>query len=424
MAAPLVLFDAVIFDLDGTLVATERFWVAAAMRGAERAFEELGIEREQPSAQEWLSMVGLPLERAFERVFADLSAPQRARTLALCVEEEHKALDAGGAAPMPGAFEALAALRERGVKLGVASNCSQAYLDAMLDGLREGGESLRAFVREARCLDSARVRNKTDMIRDLLESFGTRSVVMVGDRATDAEAAHSNAVPHIHLSSGFASVGERVECEATLHGLDELVGVLGGRARWIGDVLRELDGRTIGVTGRPAAGKSTFARDLVRVAELGGGEFGGGKARRIALDGFLRTAPFAGAAPDDHLARAFDLELLKSALLEPRRSGAATVAGPWGPSVAPDERLVMDGIFLADPRLRPAFDSLIHLAAPDELLLRRVAARDPSGAELVRMRRDFLPAHAAFEARFPPAAHAERVLDADNSLGPLAFRAP
>jgi phosphoglycolate phosphatase-like HAD superfamily hydrolase len=419
MAAPLVLFDAVIFDLDGTLVATERFWVAAAMRGAERAFEELGVKRELPSAQVWLSMVGLPLERAFERVFADLSAQQRARTLALCVEEEHKALDAGGAAPMPGAFEALAKLREQGVKLGVASNCSQAYLDAMLDGLRESGESLRAFVREARCLDSARVRNKTDMIADLIASFGTRSVVMVGDRATDAEAAHSNALPHIHLSSGFASVGECVECEATLHGLGELLGVLGGRARWIGDVLRGLDGRTIGVTGRPAAGKSTFARDLVRVAELGGD-----KARRIALDGFLRTAPFAGAAPDDHLARAFDLDLLKSALLEPRQRGVATLAGPWGPAVAPEERLVMDGIFLADPRLRPAFDSLIHLAAPDELLLRRVAARDPSGAELVRMRRDFLPAHAAFEARFPPAAHAERVLDAENSLGPLAFRAP
>jgi phosphoglycolate phosphatase len=419
MAAPLVLFDAVIFDLDGTLVATERFWVAAAMRGAQRAFEELGVKRELPSAEEWLSMVGLPLERAFERVFTDLSAQQRARTLALCVEEEHKALDAGGAAPMPGAFEALAELRAQGVKLGVASNCSQAYLNAILDGLSERGETLRAFIAEARCLDSARVRNKTDMIRDLLESFRTRSAVMVGDRATDAEAAHSNAVPHIHLSSGFASVGECVECEATLHGLGELLDVLGGRARWIGDVLRALGGRTLGVTGRPAAGKSTFARDLVRVAQAQGA-----KARRLALDGFLRATPLAAAAPDDHLRRAFDLELLKTAVLDPRQRGAATTAGPWGPAVAPDELLVVDGLFLADPRLRPAFDRLIHLAAPDELLLRRAAARDPSGTELVRMRRDFLPAHAAFEARFPPAAHAERVLDAENSLGPLAFRAP
>ena len=36
------------------------------------------------------------------------------------------------------------------------------------------------------------------VVRDLLESFGTRSAVMVGDRATDAQAAHESAIPHVH----------------------------------------------------------------------------------------------------------------------------------------------------------------------------------------------------------------------------------
>ena len=38
-------YDAVLFDLDGTLVATDRFWPQAARAGALLAFEELGLER-------------------------------------------------------------------------------------------------------------------------------------------------------------------------------------------------------------------------------------------------------------------------------------------------------------------------------------------------------------------------------------------
>ncbi len=418
MTAEHVLFDAVVFDLDGTLAATERYWVAAAARGAQRAFEELGLERAPPSAAEWMAMVGSPLEQAFERVFSDLTKQQRARVMALCVEEEHAALAAGGAAPMPGAFEVLRELRARGVKIAIASNCSAQYLEALLDGLSDGGDSLRSFVDQARCLQSPRVRDKGDMIRDLLESFGTRSAVMVGDRSSDAEAAHANALAHIHVASGFASADERVECEATLQGLDQLLAALGSRARWIGAALERVDARTLGVSGRPASGKSLFARDAARVLSARGVA-----ARVISLDAFLRESPNERAASDDHLERAFDLDSLLRSVLEPRRLGRATLAGPWGAAVAPDERLIVEGLFLADPRLRPAFDGLIHLAAPDELLLRRALARDPSGAELVRMRRDFLPAHDAFETRLPPAREADLVLDASNSLGaPLPSR--
>ena len=66
-------FDSIVFDLDGTLVATDRFWIPAARAGARRAFEELGLERELPSADQWMSMVGYPLEEGFRRVGAYLA---------------------------------------------------------------------------------------------------------------------------------------------------------------------------------------------------------------------------------------------------------------------------------------------------------------------------------------------------------------
>ena len=88
-------YEAVLFDLDGTLVATDRFWVPAARVGAKRAFAELGLEREIPTAEEWMGLVGLPLAEGFDALFEDLSPKERQVILERCVEEEHFALDAG-----------------------------------------------------------------------------------------------------------------------------------------------------------------------------------------------------------------------------------------------------------------------------------------------------------------------------------------
>src|SRR4051812_6700278 len=118
MTATPFLFDAIVFDLDGTLVATDRFWVDAARVGARRAFAELGLERPMPTAAEWMSLVGLPLTEGFARIFPDLDARSRAHVMAACEEEEHRALRAGGAALLPGVAETLAELRARGVRLG------------------------------------------------------------------------------------------------------------------------------------------------------------------------------------------------------------------------------------------------------------------------------------------------------------------
>ena len=253
-------FDAVIFDLDGTLVATDRFWVRAARAGAKKAFAELGLERELPLAGEWMSMVGYPLQQGFENVFPDLKAEDRTLVLERCVEEENRALKSGGAALLPDALEVIRELAESGVRLGVASNCGQYYLDSMLDSL-----SLRKWIEEPRCLDSPGVHRKADMIADILDRFETRSGVMVGDRASDRDAAWENGLPHIHLNSGFAH--EEVHCEATLDGLADLLPRLRGRRKMLEECANRLgpQARIIGVTGGPCSGKSLFARDLARV---------------------------------------------------------------------------------------------------------------------------------------------------------------
>jgi phosphoglycolate phosphatase len=410
MADAPLFFDAVLFDLDGTLVATDRFWVDAAHAGARRAFAELGLERRPPSSAEWMSLVGLPLAEGFARLFPDLPPAARARVQALCEEEEHAALRAGGAALIPGVPEMLAELAERGVRLGIASNCGQDYLRAMLEDL-----GLARWVRQARCLDSPGVTNKAGMLAQLVDVFGTRAAVVVGDRQGDRDAAWANGLPHVHFTRGFAQPGEEFEAEGRIDAIPELVPLLERRSRWLAEVLDTLDARaggalaTVGVTGPPGAGKSLFARDLARLAALRGLE-----AEVVALEDFLlpsapadlaSTAFVASGRPLDLLARGYDLARLAARLA--RR--------------APGKLLVLHGSFLAHPALRPALDALVHLALDEALCLRRLAGRDARahGTEaLLAVRRHLLPASRAFDAEFPPAAHADLVLDGSNPLGP------
>ena len=204
--------------LDGTLVATDRFWPDAARAGALRAFEELGLEQHPPEPEVWMAMVGQPLEEAFVAAFPDLTEAQRQVLLERCVEEEHRLLDEGRAGLLPGVTATLQALRADGVRIGVASNCSGAYLEQMMRGL-----GLAEWVEEPRCLDSPGIRDKGDMVEDLLLTFGTRHAVMVGDRSSDRDAAWANGIPHVHLARGYALASEEVEAEGCISGMDALV---------------------------------------------------------------------------------------------------------------------------------------------------------------------------------------------------------
>ena len=244
-------FDAVLFDLDGTLVATDSFWPDVARVATLRVFQERGISPPVPGAAEWMAMVGLPLEQAFEVAFGDLDGASRSALLTAC-GAGHAQLDRHGATLLAGVEETLTELAARGVRLGIASNCAPEYLGLMLTAPGWSGGSRRA------CLASPGVRDKADMVEDLLHTFGTRSAVMVGDRAGDRDAAWANGLPHVHIPRGYCGGGDDgVEAEAVLAGMEELVPACMARAQTLRELGECLDGaRRVVVTGLPFAGRS------------------------------------------------------------------------------------------------------------------------------------------------------------------------
>ncbi|MEX1024537.1 MAG: HAD family hydrolase [Planctomycetota bacterium] len=403
-------FDAVLFDLDGTLVATDRFWVQAARIGARRAFDELALERALPSTAEWMGLVGLPLEQGFDALFSDLDPSARRHLEAACVAEEHRLLEAGGAALMPGAAEALDALKASGARLAVASNCSQAYLDHMWEAL-----GLARWMEAARCLASPGVLDKGDMLEQLLGLFGTRSAVMVGDRATDGAAAAANGLPFVFCRFGFAPEGEWLapggsiddfgalgtQLDARTEALDRMLDTIGARRATF------LPPAVLGVAGPPGSGATLLARDL---------------ARRLDA-AFLPLACYQAAT--------FDLAAFEREVLVPRARGERVVvrrecADAGGVpetvevDVPPDRALVLESPALFDPSLSSRLDRLLVVEVADDVALGRLAGRDarrygPGSLEPARRR---LAAWRELTARVAPARVADLVVGLDNVLAP------
>jgi phosphoglycolate phosphatase len=409
-------FDAVVFDLDGTLVATDRFWIESADSGARRAFRELGLERALPTPGQWMSLVGLPMEVGFRSLFPELSEAQRAVLMRACVEEEEALLGRDGVPAMPDARAVVRSLSEQGLGIGIASNCEQSYLERMLAAL-ELGDLLRA----AYCRESPGITSKADMVARLLVDFGTRSAVMVGDRASDRDAAWQNGIPHVHCAFGFAQGDEVVEAEGRIASLPELLPLLARRAGWITRALErvgafERPGMRIGITGGPAAGKTLFARDAGRLLA--------GRGRPVAALSLAAFAPGHAPADADPLEGAVDLEWLASELLRPHEAGrevrlpAPDLLGQT--RVPPGAVLLLEGPFLLGAKLRTGLHRLIHLDLPENVSWRRVLGREGPAAGshgAPPLLESALLLQRAHEQRFPPRVAADLVLDGTNPLG-------
>ena len=284
---------------------------------------------------------------------------------------------------LPGVREALDELREAGIKIGIASNCGSSYLNHVVSSL-----GLKEWASEVRCLDSPGVRDKGDMIEDLLTSFDTRRAVMVGDRFGDEDAARSNGIPHVHVRTGYASEHEGDTADLVLDDMSELTQSLRGRTARVERVLDELGlvGRSLllGVTGRRAAGKTLFARDLAHLAERRGTA-----VRLIDLEEFRREVV---SDAEDALGSHYDLDRLEREVLQPHADGEA------------EGLTILEGSFLLDSRIATRLGRLLYLEVSAGESLARLRGRDArlSGVSIMEQALEALALEERFEARFDP----------------------
>ena len=192
----------VIFDVDGTLIDSQKY-ILAAMR---RAFVQ--AEQPAPSDEATLGIVGLSLPQAMEVLAPGVRGAERDRLVRLYKDSFRFLREAGGGeadAPFyPGARAALERLDGAGYLLSIATGKARRGLDHVLDshGLR------RLFV-GTQTADDAPSKPHPGMVLNCLAETGVERhhAVVVGDTEYDMAMARAAGVRAVGVGWGYHSTG-------------------------------------------------------------------------------------------------------------------------------------------------------------------------------------------------------------------------
>lgn len=189
-------YDAIIFDLDGTLLDT----LDDLMNAVNYALTEMGFFTR--SREEVQAFVGNGVAKLMERAVPYGTSPEDVAR-ALDIFKAYYALHSRDkTAPYPGILETLEALRAKGCRLAVVSNKFDAAVKALAEDFFPGLMDLAAGENEA-----GGVPKKPDatMVLQTLAALGVAPdrAVYVGDSDVDLQTAKNAGLPCISVTWGF-----------------------------------------------------------------------------------------------------------------------------------------------------------------------------------------------------------------------------
>ena len=209
--------EAVLFDLDGTLLDT----IADLAEGANRMLAELG--RPLRTLDEVHSFVGKGIPNLVRRCLTENTQATEAEIdAALPVFRRHYAEVNGRATRIyPGVLETLAALREQGRRLAVVTNKAEAFTLPLLERMGIAGH-FDAVVSG----DTLPVKKPDPAVlfhACRLLGVDAGRTVMIGDSANDALAARGAGMPVLLVTYGYSEgmPVDSIDCDGLLSNAGE-----------------------------------------------------------------------------------------------------------------------------------------------------------------------------------------------------------
>jgi phosphoglycolate phosphatase len=208
----------IVFDLDGTLVDTAPDLTATLnVLLAREGVAPLAIETAR-------RLIGRGARVLIERGFEAAGVPLADAALSVLFErfiDHYRAHIADQSRPFPGAVAALDDLRAAGARLAVCTNKPTDLSVALFKALGLDGYFAAVVGPDAA---GARKPDPRHLIAAIERAGGRRRhSVMVGDSASDADAARAAGVPLVLVSFGYSEVAARALCpDVLIDAFDEL----------------------------------------------------------------------------------------------------------------------------------------------------------------------------------------------------------
>lgn len=197
-----VRYNAILFDVDGTLVHSS----PGILGTMEHTFRTMGAD---PAQLDLNRFIGPPLRKTFLEVFGDETKAEQAVEI---YRAYYKVWGQHQCSLFPGVEAMLRTLKEHGAILCTATCKPIPVVTPILEELGIAGY----FDVVGGATMDERVDDKPSVIRSVLEQpvTGGRRILMVGDRADDLLGAQANGLPAAGVLYGY---GSRAELEACRH---------------------------------------------------------------------------------------------------------------------------------------------------------------------------------------------------------------
>ena len=212
MPAKTINYDALLFDLDGTLWDVTHVSAQAWNLGLGR----LGLSVPAITRDDIAAVTGLPYEACVAALLPQIPQEKHGLLAKTLDAAERELLPQAGGRLYQGAAEALQLLHDR-YPLYIVSNCQVWYLDWFLDW-----SGLRPLFKDSESYGHTG-RPKADNIRLIRDRHRLQAAVYIGDTVFDYEAAQEAGLNFIHLAHGF---GQAADGWVSLAGFRELAAYL------------------------------------------------------------------------------------------------------------------------------------------------------------------------------------------------------
>ena len=194
---------AILFDMDGTLLQTEKLSTPAFQQTFEQLREQDLWNGSTPDEQAFVNVLGMTTEEVWHTLLPGADEKTRKTADRFLLENEIRLIKARATDLYPGVRETLQHLHTRGIRLFVVSNGREKYIEMICDEYE-----IKSFFTDLYSAGRFETRSKNDLVAKLLRDYQIKQAVMVGDRQSDMEAGMCNGLFTIGCDFGFASEGE------------------------------------------------------------------------------------------------------------------------------------------------------------------------------------------------------------------------
>lgn len=188
-------YDALIFDLDGTLWNSADTVAEAWNAALEKAGYDVRI-----TGGDVLKQMGKPMDAIMRDAFGDAMTHEEAMEfLKVLSVEEINHIEKTGGKLVPALEETLAALK-KSYRLFIVSNCQKGYIEAFLTA-----HKLSDYFEGFMCWGDTKLP-KAETNKRLIERYSIKNPVYIGDTEGDHVSAEGAGIPFVHAAYGFGEV--------------------------------------------------------------------------------------------------------------------------------------------------------------------------------------------------------------------------